>query len=91
MEMCVVKVAHALDTCFAALIAAEAKWAKSVGRTYSQSGGGDDDDAVAAAAAAAMDMVGIIGDVDSWSESWDEGRYGSFGGGGGGEVRVISI
>ena len=40
MEMCNVKVAHALDTTFSALVAAENDWAKTAGRRGSIGGSG---------------------------------------------------
>lgn len=55
MEMCVVKVANALDTSFAALISAENDWAKAAGRRRST--GAADNEGVASAAALAAAAV----------------------------------
>lgn len=67
MEMCNVKVAHALDTTFSALVAAENDWAKTAGRRGSIGGSGSSGsggggtpllDTAAAAAAAATEGGG---------------------------------
>ncbi|CAB1101711.1 unnamed protein product [Ectocarpus sp. CCAP 1310/34] len=87
MEMCAVKVALALDTSFAALVAAENEWAKAAGRRRSSGSGSIDDSEpvltaaeAAAAAASATAAVAAQSKSDGADATAGGGRRGSLGG-----------